>query len=337
MNAQIAIGSSVLLIVMAVGPVASGDEVADDVFVRIVPAHSQLVAVLNVKEAFTKGPEAKTLQRLAKSHPIVPLWWSNDLEEKFGLDRANIERVALLDLGRQELVVVFELSEPVPKDAIVARVAPNSIDVAVAGETYLYSQDTANSIYFRDHKTFAVGLASHLNSYIAGLKKKHPARLNDAVSKSEDALLVVHVTSSVMRDRFATGPLSALSEANTWELSFSSSPTSLDVCFTADFEGPRQATVAAAELREALKQLQAYLARVKNHWPEFTEREKDKFRDVEFLENQMDRALRETDTGLQNASVEAHDAELSANVIINTDEPISTLALLAAMFPRPAK
>jgi hypothetical protein len=307
----------------------------------LVPADADQLIVINLGDAWN-GAESESLRRISSAHPVVPSWHLRDLPAKSGLDADNISRMLQFN-ARNNTVRVVTTRQPYDRAKVLATLVPDPIEKSAGGKRYFYSAKGSNSVLPLNERTLMLGIGEDLQGFLTA--RARPARntsLDNALQAAKKgAPFVLYAGPNMVRalaedQHVADGPYAALAKSNAWL--FIAQPTNgLTIQIIADFANDEDAANSKPAISLVGEKLLGLMPFYKTNMLPFLEQQATQYPAAPELAPRMANAIDATADALKEIRVETKNNRAGVQIVIKTDEPLSTAVLLLTLTPRAAK
>jgi hypothetical protein len=291
------------------------------------------------------GSEAEALKKIAQAHPVVITSWTQDLEKHIGLPVADLERAVVFfaDLGKMgDFVAVLTTRKPFDRDKVLGTLVPDAKETKAGAKTYYTSEENPHGVAIVNNRTFLVGRAEVVRSFLARPAATGAGPLGEAIRAAAGKhLLVVGMVptafSAAVKNAGPQGkPFVPLMKANSWQIVVEADKD-LRLNLRMTFASEEMAKEGQAALRAVWPPLGNYFEFCEKQMPPFLERESAKYPGVKDLAPRLEKTLQSARAGLKAFTTERKGTTVQGSVRVKTDEPVTAFVLLLSMAPRPAK
>jgi hypothetical protein len=334
----------VLLVVTAAGfaqprPASEFDPTKLPPDLALIPADAIQFIAFTLGDAWS-GAEAESFKQVSSLHPVVPSWALKELPTKVGIEADNVERFTMVTLPTEAVILIRTL-RPYDREKVVAALVPEAVERTAGDKSYLHSENSKNSLHVLDDRTLLLGLGIDIKSFLTRpVPQQRDFSIDNAIKAlNAGAPIVLHAGPPLVRAvsdqmKLADGEYAALSKAHAWQLLTQANDDGLTIRLLADFRNEEDAAQCTGALNQIGAKLIGYLAFSKESMTKFfKEQNKDYFGASE-LAPKLKTAIDATIEALRKVSVRSVRNRAGAQVVIKTDEPLTTAALLLTLTPR---
>lgn len=294
---------------------------------------------MRIGDRFATGPEAESLQKLAQSHPIVPLYWTSVMEQSLGLTPEEVVLVSLAfdDNGGDALVVT---REPYDRHKIIAAVAPGG-DLQEAAQI-AYAADASRPLA-------AAFLADRIVLLHPPQSIADNLQQNDGYGATLEELRTSAAEPHPLFDMYLEADYSARFSATLAEMGVDVADTvarwslgiddqdDLTIRLTAQLADPADGERVKSAMTKIVPLLKNYLAMSKEMMPPFLETQQAEYPGVAEMNEQMVAAIDALDAALEKPQFTLEDDHVDMLLQAETDTPTTAAMLLITLMPREAR
>jgi hypothetical protein len=287
------------------------------------------------------GPEAETIKKVSRLHPIVLTAHMETMKEDFGFRLDDLERIiAFGDLT--SIVVTTRL--PFDRKKTLETLAPNASTKTAAGKDYYVSDKLPKAFYPINDRSLLIGTQDGIKFSLERLAetKIGGGELQGAIEAAADRpLLIIAMNPRFFRETAKQAgeqaePYMPLLEAKAWRATLDTSG-GLRLRLRAEFATDEAAKKAAPGLAKALRALDDYLGLAVKQMPAFLESQQKKYEGAKVLGRRLETAIKAARKGLKATNPRVAGNVVDATAQIRTDEPITDAVLLLSLLPRTKK
>jgi hypothetical protein len=288
------------------------------------------------------GAESESLKHISRLHPVIPSWELRELPTNLGIQLDNIERMFQLSAAADEVALVTT-RQPYDRDKVLSAFVPAAVEKSAGGKRYFYSDKSKNSVIFLNERTLVLGVGRDLQSFLnrPTLPKPDPS-LDSALRAIENGapFVVYHgptmVRSMATAQRLTDGPYAALARAQAWQI-IAEIDKGLSIKLLADFANEKDAADSTAALTLIGEKLTGFMPMMKANMVPFLKAQDGQYPGASELAPKMASAIDAATEALKAANVQSKNNRAEAQIVIKTDEPMTTAVLLLTLTPRAQK
>jgi len=303
---------------------------------KLVPDDAIIFVSLQFGDALTAGREAENLELLATAHPVVPLSWIGEVQAATGLRPKNIAHAVAWRTPQRQWQVAIEARQPFNVENVIAALTPDDEGKEQDGRRLYFSEKSGHSLMFLSETRVLLGIEHKIDLDRKAEPEAASPILQSAISSADDALLVVYRNAAIAAAYDESGGLPGPPGAEQWSLTMKA-VDDLTIGLAGRYESAAAAEAGAEELRKFVAQLRNYVTLAKNRMPVLFKQGEQQYPQGPKLIPQFESAMEATVAELDGMKIATSDQNVSADMTIKTDQPISTAVWLVTLMPRPAK
>jgi hypothetical protein len=304
----------------------------------LVPADTVQLVAFTLGQPWN-GAEADSLKRVSSIHPVIPSYHLKDLPANLGVEAENVERMIQLSTPAEQTALVTTI-KPYNREKVLAAFVPRAAEKSAGGKTYYHSDTSGNHLYFVDDRTLLLGMGQDLQGFLARepADNRHDSLEFALRTIASGAPVVVHVGASGVRafsadQQLAEGEFATLAKASAWHI-VAEPDNGLTIRLLADFENAEDAANAKRELTVIGDKLSAIMPFFKQNMVPFLNNQEAQFPGASELAPKMSAAIDGATDALKQITVRSKDRHAGAQIVIATEEPLTTALLLLTLTPR---
>jgi hypothetical protein len=292
-----------------------------------------------------KGAEAKSLEKVSQSHPIVLTWEAIDLSKQIGVPLTDLDRVVVIpDLqGTGTFLIILTTRKAFDRAKVLRALVPEAKEMKAEAKTYYVSDKNALGVHVVNERILLLGGAKGVKAFLSKPAPTGKGSLQEVVAAAatRDHLLVARIDPSnllaaVNQSGDKGKAFAPLFEAKSWRITLDADKE-LRINLRLDFGNEAAAKEGQKALQGIAQPLIDYFTFAEKQMGAFFKREADQYKGISELSSRLPRTLQSARAALKDFKSEQNGSTVQGTLRIKTEEPTTSFVLLLSMTPRAAK